>query len=1356
MKYLCLTTLMAFGLASPVWASPDILLPTGVNVAPGEQTAFPVTLAAPAPDGGVFITLSSSDTSKLTISPAAFFIPKGATSYGRVQITGISVGMASISASAANLVGDTKTVQVGAGTLTLSFSPPSITIPQSGSQTVNLSLSSAAPAGGLTVSLTSDNPGVAQVQPSVGLFPDGSSQATVKVPIFGVGPGTTIIHAVTPNIPAVTLSVTVSGPGAITLPAGITLSPSQSAAFTVTLSTPAPSGGVTVALGSSDSSKVTISPASLFIAGGSTTAATQPQVTGVNVGSAIISASATGYTPASQSVQVQQVQGGGILTFSPNTLTIPGVGTRMLQLNISPPAPANGLTVNLTSGNTNAVTVPANVSFAGSASSVNVPVTGVGPGTATINAAAPNVAGASATVTVASGPDINIPSGLTLMPGEQLRFQITLSQPAPAGGVFVSLRSSDTSKVSISPVNIFIPQGLTSSSTQPQLTGVAAGTATISASGSGLIGDSEVVLVGMAQSFVPPNLTIAGSGVTQSLSLTLSSPAPAGGLVFNLSSSNPGVATVPTSVSVAPNTSGVAVPVTSVAPGTTVIHSTSLAGFAETTANVAVVSAGSVILPTGVSVSPGQTLSFPVSIATPAASGGVTVSLGSSDPSKVTISPTSVFIAAGSSTPGTQPQITGVALGSATISASASGYGPTNQIVQVNGALTFSPPNLTINSPAAQTLTLMLSVSAPAGLTVSLNSSNPAVATVPPSVTLAPGAASIGVQVTPVATGTASITASAANFTNGVDGVTVALGGVNGNISLPTGVKIGPNQPAPFPVTLSVPAPAAGVTVSLSSSDPAVTVTPTVFITAGAVTPAAQPQIIGTAFTTAAITATAPGYNPASQNVQIGAALSLSPSSLTLSGPRTQDIQLNLSSPAPAGGLVVNLVSSNPALVTAPATVTFPAASSGVSVPVTGLAAGTATITASSAAPNISSATVTVVVTPTPDIILPSGLSLLPGQTLQFPLVLANLAGSGGAFVVLSSSDTSKLTVSPSSLIVPGGTATSPVPVRITGVDFGTVTLSASASGLSGDSESVLVGTAVGFSPQSLSIGGSGTIASLVLNLAAPAPAGGLTVALSSTDMTVATVPAHVTVPPFASSVTIPVTSVGTGVAIIHASAPPLLPDTTATVNVVTSAMIGLPANVSVPLGHTILFPVTLGTSAPAGGVFVTLTSSDSVRIVVSPAQVFIAQGANTPAVQPTLSAFNTGTVTIGASAPGYISATQHVNATATVTFSPLAITTNSGTAVRVLLSLSSAAPPGTTAAGRCEAPDPSQCSVTVGLTSDNPNVALVQPSVSFFPDGSSQAINQIQISAVGPGTTVIHAGAPPYIPDATLIVTVQ
>src|SRR5207302_3799833 len=138
---------------------------------------------------------------------------------------------------------------------------------------------------------------------------------------------------------------------------------------------------------------------------------------------------------------------------------------------------------------------------------------------------------------------------------------LTLARPAPSGGVFVSLNTSDPSKVSVSPANIIIPEGQSISTRQPLVTGIDFGSATITASAAGLNGDSQVVLVGTAASLLPANLTITGIGATQNLSLTLSSPAPATGLTFNLSSSAPGVASVPASISVAPNASGAAVPV---------------------------------------------------------------------------------------------------------------------------------------------------------------------------------------------------------------------------------------------------------------------------------------------------------------------------------------------------------------------------------------------------------------------------------------------------------------------------------------------------------------------------------------------------------------------------------------------------------------------------------------------------------------------------------------------------------------------------------------------------------------------------------------------------------------------------
>ena len=69
-----------FGDSSPVTvtitAAPDIILLANVTVQPGQQAPFPVTLANPAPAGGVFINLSSSATSKAAVPPSPASIPQ--------------------------------------------------------------------------------------------------------------------------------------------------------------------------------------------------------------------------------------------------------------------------------------------------------------------------------------------------------------------------------------------------------------------------------------------------------------------------------------------------------------------------------------------------------------------------------------------------------------------------------------------------------------------------------------------------------------------------------------------------------------------------------------------------------------------------------------------------------------------------------------------------------------------------------------------------------------------------------------------------------------------------------------------------------------------------------------------------------------------------------------------------------------------------------------------------------------------------------------------------------------------------------------------------------------------------------
>ena len=85
---------------------------TITTIQPGQLLNFPVTLTSPAPDGGVFISLVSSDTSKLTISPANVLISQGGTVSNQPKITGVGVGSATITASVFGFPSASQTLQV--------------------------------------------------------------------------------------------------------------------------------------------------------------------------------------------------------------------------------------------------------------------------------------------------------------------------------------------------------------------------------------------------------------------------------------------------------------------------------------------------------------------------------------------------------------------------------------------------------------------------------------------------------------------------------------------------------------------------------------------------------------------------------------------------------------------------------------------------------------------------------------------------------------------------------------------------------------------------------------------------------------------------------------------------------------------------------------------------------------------------------------------------------------------------------------------------------------------------------------------------------------------------------------------
>src|SRR5262249_25047276 len=154
--------------------------------------------------------------------------------------------------------------------------------------------------------------------------------------------------------------------------------------------------------------------------------------------------------------------------------------------------------------------------------------------------------------------DIVLGPGINLAPGDNLSLPVSLVSPARPGGVTISLSSSDTSKVTINPANIYVPEGATAPQYLPRLTGVNFGSATIFASAFGLIGDSEIVQVSgrlmgsQSQSIL--------RGTTVQLMFALASPV-SSSLSFAVSSDNPAVAGVPSSATIPTNGSILVVPV---------------------------------------------------------------------------------------------------------------------------------------------------------------------------------------------------------------------------------------------------------------------------------------------------------------------------------------------------------------------------------------------------------------------------------------------------------------------------------------------------------------------------------------------------------------------------------------------------------------------------------------------------------------------------------------------------------------------------------------------------------------------------------------------------------------------------
>ncbi len=944
-----------------------------------------------------------------------------------------------------------------------------------------------------------------------------------------------------------------------------------------------------------------------------------------------------------------------------------------------------------------------------------------------------NSSPATVTITASLMKVTLTPNQLSLLNVPQI-LTITLSAPAGTGGIPVTLTGFDPSIISVPP-SVTVPENSTGANVM--VTPVSAGSTNILASAPGYQPGAASVTV------TTPTITVALSftavGMTRSINgtITLGAPAPVGDVVIVLSSNPVGGVTFD-SVNVripAGSTTGTfrAIGVTE---GTATITGATV-GYISGSASILVVNLGGILLPTDLTVPPGQTAMLDVRLSTVAPVGGVTVTLVSGDSSVLGVSPT-VFIAHGATTAATPAQVNGIKFGSTTVTASAGGYTGDSRTVKVAGTLSFSPQAVTVGAAEEQSISLILSAPAPAsGLSIILESSNTAVATVPPSVVINSNTTSASVLLRGVALGSTTITASTTtpNVTAGSLLVTVA---VSGSIILPLNVTVGQGQSAAFPITLSAPAPASGTTVVLfTSNSTTVDIQPkSVTILAGQTQPATQPQVVGNGLGPATITASAAGYGSTSQTVQGNTTLSFAPPNLTITGVETKDFTLTLAAPAPSGGLTVNLTVSPAGVVTVPASVLIAQNTTTATVHVTGVAAGMATVTAATNSPQIANATATVTVQNGGTIGLPANVTVGPSQSLPFAVILSSPAPPAGVTVALSTNDSAKVSIAPASVFIDAGHVQPSAQPQVTGGEFGSAVISASAPGYAPASQGVKVGAALSWPAPDITITGPDT-KNITLTLSAPAPSA-VSVSLSASPAGVITIPQAVTIAQNATTATVTLKGTSVGATTITASsAMPNVSNATCNITVQSAGAIGLPSNVTIGLGQTAAFQVTLPATAPQGGVTVTL-SSDTPKVSITPASVTIDAGQTQPAVAPQVMGKDLGTANLTASAPVYTSTTKPVQVTATIGLSPLGLTLSGTETQNLTLTLSAPAP---------------SSGLTFNVSSSNTSVATVgSPTVTMQPGAIAVTI---PVSGVATGSAVIHVSAP-NLTEATANVTVN
>jgi uncharacterized repeat protein (TIGR01451 family) len=526
-----------------------IAIPPTLNVPFGGTASLPITLTEPAPPGGVTLSVSSDAPTITTPGSPSVFIAQGALS-ANATLSGLLPGSANVTVSNPQFG---SAVTVASVTAELDILGGNVSFPESFTDQITIQLESqgvpiAAPAGGMSVTLTSSSPACVTATSPV-TIPGGQINTTGTLSYGGSATPTcqAYVYAVASGVVTDSVPVSVTAMPTITLNArtiGAGLQESSSGSLNATAH-----GGVTLTLTSSNPQTMLVSPNAgtagaasidLMIADGVASYTFYVQGVEGATGTATLTASAQGFNAGLDTMTVVQPGIALAALISPTTTQAAdddfyaqvgypngnGVVAQQVRAGGSPvtvtfdvdDTQVGLLTDGTTSGASVNATIPVGLYYTpptvGSGGVAHDPQ---GVGTATITASAQGFttqpSGVQAVVVTA--PTITVNSRIV---GSGLQESNNGSLNATGhGGVTVTLTSSNSQVLLLSPndstpgtssINVAVPAGQAGYSFYVQGVEGATGTPTVTATALGFTAGTDTIDV------VQPGIMVAGLATT--------------------------------------------------------------------------------------------------------------------------------------------------------------------------------------------------------------------------------------------------------------------------------------------------------------------------------------------------------------------------------------------------------------------------------------------------------------------------------------------------------------------------------------------------------------------------------------------------------------------------------------------------------------------------------------------------------------------------------------------------------------------------------------------------------------------------------------------------------------------------